>query len=56
MLIYFRAQIEEIEATIREKDALLEKSLAMVTVWEAKFAQLRSGQEKLLFNPAPAMP
>ena len=43
-------QIDELEATIREKDALLAKSLKSVSAWEAKFAQLRSSQEPLLFD------
>ena len=40
----------ELEASIQEKDALLAKSLKLVTAWEGKFAQLRSEQEPLLFN------
>ena len=44
------AQIEELEETLREKNALLQKSLQSVNVWEGKFAALRSAQEPLLFK------
>mmetsp|Transcript_91110 Transcript_91110/g.147212 ORF Transcript_91110/g.147212 Transcript_91110/m.147212 type:complete len:120 (+) Transcript_91110:150-509(+) len=44
-------EVVELQASIQEKEVLLVKSLEMVTLWEAKFAQLRSSQELLLFNP-----
>ena len=40
----------ELEESIREKDALLGKSLERVTVWEERFSQLKRSQGPLLFK------
>ena len=50
LIVCLWEQIEELEALLAVKDELLKKSLDSVTVWEAKFAQLREGQKPLLFD------
>jgi hypothetical protein len=43
-------EIEDLEASLAEKDALLRKSMGKVDKWEARFAALKAGQADLLFE------